>query len=595
MAKGKNFEEMTKEDDILEVFKSMRDEAREKVEPRAKEIQRNYLTYLGNHYLRENEEGWTADDKAPSWRFRVKRDIIGPMVDTLRPILMRGYPKYYVEADYPELPAMIETEDGQQVPTPMREGDSARFLQNILEAFHEERGEGIEVAKLLVDVLVGGIAYRKVTFCPQTNRVRLPHLNFEDLLPDPYGTRSDFGDHKYVIIRNEMDCYDIERIYGVKEKDFGGDNEDDFGDGLFKTVKTMFNKKSSQKKDTVDQNETWKRRRYDVWELYYNEMTPMETEFGKAPPKAVRYPKGRHIVIINDKVVAVDRENPYWHGQFPLITYNANPLPHEFFGKSDVDSMVSIQSAGNILQNMVIQNAMLSTNTQWIYEEGALSAEELTNEPGLMIPVAPGGIGRLQRLEPASISRDAMALIEQLEGHARSDISGVQDVMMGREPTSNSSGVLANTLQSAALTRQGFKIQSLDEGYKRQAILEVSLIQQFYNFEDPHVTRKMQMGELMQWNEAIRNLTYDVVVESKADMPHNVVSRMNIAMQLMQMGVFDIMEFLDYTGLKIREDLRNQLIGASLGGGGQQGQGQGGIAGQENLGSGVPQQAIPSM
>ena len=594
MAKGKNFEQMTKEDDILEVFKSMRDESREKVEPRAKEIQRNYLTYLGNHYLRENEEGWTPDDKAPSWRFRVKRDIIGPMVDTLRPILMRGYPKYYVEADYPELPAMIETEDGQQVPTPMREGDSARFLQNILEAFHEERGEGIEVAKLLVDVLVGGTAYRKVKFCPQTNRVRLPHMNFEDVFPDPYGTRSDFGDHKYVIIRNEMDCYDIERIYGVKEKDFGGDDEDTLGDGLFKTVKTMFNKNSSQKKDTVDQNETWKRRRYDVWELYYNEMTPMQTEFGKAPPKAVRYPRGRHIVIINDKVVAVDRENPYWHGQFPILSYNANPLPHEFFGKSDVDSMVSIQSAGNILQNMVIQNAMLSTNTQWIYEEGALSAEEITNQPGLMIPVAPGGIGRLQRLEPANIGRDAMMLIEQLEGHARSDISGVQDVMMGREPTSNSSGILANTLQSAALTRQGFKVLSLDVTYKRQAILEISLIQQFYNFEDPQVTRKTQMGELMQWNEAIRNLTYDVVVESKADMPHNVVARMNMGIQMLQMGVFDIMEFLDYTGIKIREDLRNSLVGASFGQG-QQGQGQGGLAGQENLGSGVPQQALPSM
>ena len=210
-----------------------------------------------------------------------------------------------------------------------------------------------------------------------------------------------------------------------------------------------------------------------MWELYYNEMTPMQTEFGKAPPKAVRYPRGRHIVIINDKVVAVDRENPYWHGQFPILSYNANPLPHEFFGKSDVDSMVSIQSAGNILQNMVIQNAMLSTNTQWIYEEGALSAEEITNQPGLMIPVAPGGIGRLQRLEPANIGRDAMMLIEQLEGHARSDISGVQDVMMGREPTSNSSGILANTLQSAALTRQGFKVLSLDVTYKRQAILEI--------------------------------------------------------------------------------------------------------------------------
>ena len=217
----KSFDQIKDEEEILDCFSVLKEEAEEAISERVKKYGRNFLMYMGEHYLRDTGDEYQVDDRNPSWRFRVKRDMIGTMVDSLRPILMRGYPKYFVDADFADYPASLPTE-GTEVPVPnMTDGDLAQHLQEIIEATHLKRGEGIEVAKLLVDVLVGGTAYRKVVFDKNHNRVLLPVLNFEHVLPDPYGVNTDFSDHKYVIIRNDMDAADIERIYNIKESEFG--------------------------------------------------------------------------------------------------------------------------------------------------------------------------------------------------------------------------------------------------------------------------------------------------------------------------------------------------------------------------------------
>ena len=590
----KSFDQIKDEEEILDCFSVLKEEAEEAISERVKKYGRNFLMYMGEHYLRDTGDENQVDDRNPSWRFRVKRDMIGTMVDRLRPILMRGYPKYFVDADFADYPASLPTE-GTEVPVPnMTDGDLAQHLQEIIEATHLKRGEGIEVAKLLVDVLVGGTADRKVVFDKNHNRVLLPVLNFEHVLPDPYGGNTDFSDHKYVIIRNDMDAADIERIYNIKESEFGSSEEEVIGKGLIRKVKRYFRGSNNK----MESDDRYRRRRYPVYELFYNEATPNSVMEGEKEPNSLKFPRGRQLVIINEKKVVVDRHNPYWHGEFPLVSYVANPIPHQLFGRTEVDTLVPIQEATNILMNMIVTNAMLAGNNQWMYEEGALQAEEVTNQPGLMIPVSPGGLDRVRRIDPAPLSGDTMALLKEMEHHGRSDISGVQDVLMGREPTNRARGVLANTLQAAALTRQGFKVQSLDESYRRQANMEISLIQQFADYQDPQMMKMMDMGEFNLWSESLRYLLYDVKVESQADFPHNVTSRINFAVQLVQMGVFDLEEFMTFTGVKVRPELRariRQMSNQVPMGAQAEAEANGGLAGLENLGMGVPQQAMPQV
>ena len=334
------------------------------------------------------------------------------------------------------------------------------------------------------------------------------------------------------------------------------------------------------------------------------------------PPKALKYPNGRMITIVNEKKVVVDRANPYWHREFPVVVYQANPMPHQFFGKTEIDQLVTVQEAVNILYNMVIANAMLAGNNQWMYEEGALLAEDVTNQPGLMIPVSQGSIAgkRIERLSPAPISQDVFMLMKEMETYGRSDMAGVQDVMLG-SAKSGTSGVLANSLQAAALTRQSFKMVSLDESYRRQARLEIYLMQQFYEYEDPRMTQQWGSGEWLLWSEGMRDLLWDVKVESQADLPHNVTARINYAIQLLQLGVYDLEEFLSFTGLKVRPELRDkirQTVGFDPGKQGMYGQAPpqdevitgtqeeaagigGGLTGLPGLGQGVPEQAMPQM
>lgn len=602
------FDRMTSEDDILQAFKVMLSEAEEACQPRWTKAKRNMMVYMGDHYVKESDGDVTSDDRVPGYKFRISRDVISPVIDTLRPILMRGYPKYFVDADFPYMQATVEAM-GREMPIPnVTDGDLAQRFTEMLSHEHQLRNEGIQIAELLVDVLVGGTGYRKVVYDPLKNRVNLPVLDMTNVLPDPYGTALDFSDHKYLICRMDMDVADIERIYSVKERDFIAKEER--GADVSKVMGTM-NKVTryfTQPAGVVGKDTQYQRRRYPVYELYYNEATPEVNMLADKPPKSLKHPMGRMLTIVNGEKLVVDRPNPYWHREFPVITYQANPLPHHFFGKTDVDQLVSVQQAVNILYNMVIANAMLSGNNQWMYEEGALFAEDLTNQPGLMVPVQPGALtgNKIERLTPAPIPQDVYMLMREMETHGRADMAGVQDTMLGMAK-SGTSGVLANTLQAAAMTRQSFKMLALDESYKRQARLEIYLMQQFYEFQDPRLTKQFGSGEWLLWSEGMRNLLWDVSVESQSDLPHNQVARINYAIQLLQLGVYDIEEFVQFTGLQLRPELRSQIrqnIGFNPNTQGEFGQPpvqsedmmmEGGLTGVPNLGAGVPEQAMPSI
>lgn len=105
----------------------------------------------------------------------------------------------------------------------------------------------------------------------------------------------------------------------------------------------------------------------------------------------------------------------------------------------------------------------------------------------------------------------------------------------------------------------------------------------------------------------MRNLLWDVSVESQSDLPHNQVARINYAIQLLQLGVYDIEEFVQFTGLQLRPELRSQIrqnIGFNPNTQGEFGQPpaqsedmmmEGGLTGLPNLGAGVPEQAMPSI
>ena len=101
-------------------------------------------------------------------------------------------------------------------------------------------------------------------------------------------------------------------------------------------------------------------------------------------------------------------------------------------------------------------------------------------------------------------------------------------------------GKLASVLTGNAFSRQSPKIQAMDDGYRRQARLELSLMQQFKRFEDPRETNTYDEGENLLFSEAMRELLYTVEIDSKADSPLNMTDKITYAFAMVQSGVYDV-------------------------------------------------------
>jgi hypothetical protein len=117
-------------------------------------------------------------------------------------------------------------------------------------------------------------------------------------------------------------------------------------------------------------------------------------------------------------------------------------------------------------------------------------------------------------------------------------------------------------LTSNAFSRQSPKIQAMDDGYRRQARLELSLMQQFKQFDDPRETNTYDEGENLLFSEAMRELLYSVEIDSKADAPLNMTDKINYAFAMVQSGVFDVKEFIRYTNIELSEERKAEIFQA---------------------------------
>ena len=561
-----SFELINDEDDLLAAIRSMRNEAEDAISQRVKVARKSWLYFLGNQYLIEEGEA-LVEAEVPSWKFRMTRNIVAPVVDTLAPILGQARPKYFIRADFPDLDAVVsQNELGMPIPTGMTDKELAEKLEEILEMTHQRRGEGLEISKLLMDVLVNGTGFRKVHYCPYSKQIKLPILPFEDVLVDPMATRLDFADAKYTIVRTYLDAADIENLYGLKESDYaeGSDhnsaNTDSSvhsGRGFLRRVRNFF---KSPRGDL--NNETrYERRRYPVLEVYFDADHGISEAFDyRFDAESGRSQRTRVVVCVNERKIVYDEPNPYWHNEFPVIAYTASPLPHVFHGRSEVEPLLSIQDGTNILYNTVISNALLMSNSQWLVEDGSVDYGDLTNQPGLIVPVE--DLTKVQRIPPAPVPGDVLGLVKELEQTSQQQTSGVSPVLQGREPGSNASGKMVSLLTGNAYSRQVPKIQALDDSYRRQARVEISLLQQYKQFDDPRETMTYDQGENLLFNEAMRELLYSVEIDSKADAPLNQSDKINYAFAMVQAGVFDVKEFIRYTGVELSEERRSEIFDA---------------------------------
>ncbi len=61
----KSLDALKNEDDILEAFNVLKEEGEEAARPRWRQMRKNAMVYMGDHYVREQDDDLIADDKVP--------------------------------------------------------------------------------------------------------------------------------------------------------------------------------------------------------------------------------------------------------------------------------------------------------------------------------------------------------------------------------------------------------------------------------------------------------------------------------------------------------------------------------------------------
>ena len=511
----KPLDEISTEDEIVKRLCSMIGEGEEASASNISVARRNWHFVLGNHYIEEGlDNDWLIDESNPYWRTRLQRDILTPVVSTAQAVLHKLRPKAIVEADFPGEPVSMFFQD-QHIQLPVEGSIAASQLQRIVESEWEARNEEILQAELLLDVIVQGMAWR--TYMPvmvgHSWKIMPRLLDISQVIGDPDGTDlMNFEDFKYIVICEMMDVADIERIYGAKEHEYSrGPDKNDSESELPMGFETGLVREYEYRQETtgiVERVVKLQRRKYPVYTVYYHQGCPDVFSFGKEPPKSLKFPLGRQMTLINKKKLVNDMHNPYWHKKFPLTCYQTMPLPHRNYGMSLISRLIPVQESVNILQNMILANAIVLGVPQWIVEDGQIDDDDITNQPGDIIHARQGAIrsGAFQRLEPRQSGDDLYSNLRDLQEHAQEDLGDITEALQGKAVSSNPSGVLQNSALSAALNKHGFRAQMLDGGHKRSAGIETSMIQQYLHIDTSMLRELKESGEYLEMNLAVREL-----------------------------------------------------------------------------------------
>ena len=570
-------DQITSEADILARFGSMFGQARENAVDAISRDNKNWMMFLGTHFVTASGQlNWIEERQSPT-HTRYRREIIQPTIELLRSVIVKAFPEIRIKPDYEyaNLRSLIGNGQGQfKDLDDLHDSDVAAWATDFMRTEMEYSAESVKQAELVCQVLISGEAYRLfyTRHIPgHGTEIKSKILKRDQFLGDPNGTDlEEFSDFEYIIIEDEYDSATIERLFGVKEREYSYQAHRrgvglDETTSLSSTSRTWYPDNSNKGTGSW----RWDQRRYKVHTVYYNHGNVEATIFGiknNKPSANLKYPLGREIIIINHSKVASDVVNPHWHGQFPVVCYQSSPLPCLARGLSEVEKISDTQVVVDIINNVVLWNALAHSNHTIVYEEGAVVPSNIKNEPGLKLPVRPGALqnDQIERWDPPALNRDLYAFGQDSAQHAREIVSGATEALSGNNLPAGSSGKLHEQTLRSSLNRHSFKARMLEPGHQRAARLWFHSVQQWADLRSPRYARKHNVGQHQFLPEAVRDLFWDVEVTSMAELPTDLQGKIELSMLYVQNGWWDLEQMQLFVNMPMRPELRQVIRETSL-------------------------------
>ncbi|MBT3326717.1 MAG: hypothetical protein HN396_10795 [Gemmatimonadales bacterium] len=521
----------------------------------------SYSFYHGDQWL--NTDGTRSE--APPWRFRTIRNITFGMVHSIVSLMMDMRPEPWVVADFPNqvVPnaGFLPFQSLQGGGTEFRErthADLASDATKMIQAEMDRTDEVAHMKNLLLDMTIGGLAIEKTYWNSKTERPAVRQIDPRDFLIDPECLSNNIydGNASFVVWRKKMDADRMRRVYKLSKQATKRVIEESAvheeasvidDEGLYKQYEFASVFKDPHP-DTADYN----RPLVTVYEFWYFEDAVPGLERTEEPIDPSEFPKGRRIHLAGDTIL-LDDANPFPHGELPFVLYRNYGDPRDPYAFGDVEVVRGQQVALNVLQSQAMQMAILMANGQWVFEEGALREDWLSNRPGLAIEVPRGMVNSVKKLEGVNVPSSIFNLMDQIERNVE-QVTNVNETMEGISPGTHISGEHVKSLQDAAFKRLRAKLSDVGMGRRRSVYQRFRMMQTWGHFIDVRQSGDMTGGEWMAWDDAVREMPVDIRIRSTVDEPTSKRERLEHATAMTNSGWFDPLQAVKFAELDVDDD-----------------------------------------
>lgn len=481
--------------------------------------------------------------------------------------------------------AVVGTEDRTKLdmsyrPRGANDAGKADLYAAAAKSVEDGNGTDFEVSSAFFQQAVGGLGWIYCGFNPDPEGPRIleEFVDWRDMRIDPFATKYDLSDARFIIRRAWVDVEEAVSRYPEYEKaireSVGGASP---GDQAFSGVAgfdseeervwdmqgTLFGWRADEWIDStakrvllcecyyrVHEKRTLLRRELtdEVSELDPNKPTMQQVMVMLEEPHSIMdaAPVRRiRMAVFAGPNILCDEPSPYAHNRFPFIP---------FWGKRKFRTGEPFGIVKNMLDPQDIVNTsfskmMYAMGMQQVWHEiGAVKdvdlLEEQANDPGAQIELNPGGLDKIQRERwenSAAMHQQVMAMAGTLLG----ENTGTTESFMGQK-SNETSGYAIDLRQQAA----GVTLAALFKNYRKSlkllAEIRIPLIQQAFTgpmfvrlTDDPNAEATIA-NDLLYIPEANQYIPVNALQGNKVDVvisatAHQSSIRQAFAEQLMQL------------------------------------------------------------
>jgi hypothetical protein len=395
----------------------------------------------------------------------------------------------------------------------------------------------------------------------QPGEHRLQRIDPRYVWPDPHAESWQWRDMKYLIIARPMDMSDVRKLWPDKAGKVKPMSSLSWADG--REELNPDNTRGTQHMDRRNgkgEYQIGKRDRVLVMECYvrdgrtrrvpqgYDEFgEPIKNADGSIACEYVeRYPRGRLIIVANG-VLLRDTQNPWNHGEPPLVPFPAS-VTDGLFSYSPLKLLDLVDRKLNLLVKEAYASLRVHLTPQWVVDRNAFTKpsqyDEITQSPKTVFIVRPQS--RIMRLPPGELPQQLFPFFEYLKDVFDQNL-GVTKIDRGQlEKGSQLSAQSVIELQGAAGTRALMNKQLDREAVKQVGMKLFWNIRQFHRKKMTIIAKDPVSGEdqQLEWDsESFGTQPWDFKMEA-GDTGSAEATAQDRAVKLYDRGIIDNEEVL---------------------------------------------------